>query len=219
MTSCVGPVKEAFEFRNGHNWKEFYTEPRDVLQIYPKDRIIILSDEGTEVLEKLEYGKVYVIGGIVDRSTKKGLTRSKAEEYGLRSMRLPIKENISFRGRQTLNVNTVWNILHNFQEHQDWKKALSEEIPLRKQPGKYIPKGKKEKLDYWAQRGKGKAYWDNKDAERAQLVAQVMQEGGEGGEGAEGGDAMHIDSQGIDTAEDNQDIDNDSKLKDVAGDD
>eukprot|EP00163_Fabomonas_tropica_P006766 TRINITY_DN1634_c0_g1_i4.p1 TRINITY_DN1634_c0_g1~~TRINITY_DN1634_c0_g1_i4.p1 ORF type:complete len:237 (+),score=41.61 TRINITY_DN1634_c0_g1_i4:46-756(+) len=27
MTSCVGPVKEAFEFRNGHNWKEVSIPP------------------------------------------------------------------------------------------------------------------------------------------------------------------------------------------------
>lgn len=42
--------------------------------------LVMLSPDATVTLERLEKGKVYVIGGIVDRTVVKGVTLGKAEE-------------------------------------------------------------------------------------------------------------------------------------------
>ena len=60
--------------------------------MFPNDDLIILSPDSETILEKVELGKVYVIGGIVDETRKNKLTLEVAEKYKLKSMRLPIKE-------------------------------------------------------------------------------------------------------------------------------
>jgi len=62
------------------------------IDMFPNDDLIILSPDSETILEKVELGKVYVIGGIVDETRKNKLTLEVAEKYKLKSVRLPIKE-------------------------------------------------------------------------------------------------------------------------------
>ena len=64
------------------------------IDMFPNDDLIILSPDSETILEKVELGKVYVIGGIVDETRKNKLTLEVAEKYKLKSVRLPIKEHL-----------------------------------------------------------------------------------------------------------------------------
>ena len=87
------------------------------IDMFPSDDLIILSPDSETILEKVELGKVYVIGGIVDETRKNKLTLEVAEKYKLKSVRLPIKEylerNPESRGSgcTILSSNQVFEIL------------------------------------------------------------------------------------------------------------
>ncbi|KAF4323043.1 hypothetical protein BBO99_00003396 [Phytophthora kernoviae] len=97
----------------------------------PSD-LVYLSPDSPNVLEKMDPTKIYVIGGIVDKSRKKEATLNAATEAGITTVRLPIQENFPERLDHILNVNTVIDVLINFQELDDWPRALDIAIPQRK---------------------------------------------------------------------------------------
>eukprot|EP01031_Cornospumella_fuschlensis_P039847 gene39847-48521_t len=102
-------------------------------QIFPKDKLVYLSPDATEVLETIESDKVYVIGGIVDRSVKKNLTLDKAKLHGLRVARFPVQEYVPSRVTHILNIDTCVHIISYYLRYKDWERALREAIPQRKQ--------------------------------------------------------------------------------------
>ena len=74
-----------------------------------KSRIIFLSPDAKEELQKIETGKIYVIGGIVDRTIQRNLSLGLSENQGVQAFRLPIKK--------VLNINAVCDILLKMMEH------------------------------------------------------------------------------------------------------
>ena len=95
----------------------------------------MLSPEADEVIESFDINKVYVIGGIVDRSVKKAASLDWAKEHGLRTMRLPVQEYIPHRETHVLNIDTVVSIILAHQERGDWEQVLTACMPLRRQNG------------------------------------------------------------------------------------
>jgi tRNA (guanine9-N1)-methyltransferase len=114
-----------------------------LLEVYPATDCIFLSPDADEPLLELDPQKVYVIGGIVDRSVRKGLTLGKAERHGLAAVRLPVLEyakhlNLdgpSASNRPVLNVSDVVVALVEFARTGDWVHALRAAVPARKQRG------------------------------------------------------------------------------------
>ena len=133
ITSYAGEARQALENRGAGSWLMHKHEGRlrEVFAQRMQD-LVYLSPDGQETLQRLTPGKVYVIGGIVDRSVSKGLSleesRGRApEDFAIPAMRLPIDEHIprSFQGRgHILNINTVAHILMAFQECGDWEEAI-----------------------------------------------------------------------------------------------
>jgi hypothetical protein len=77
---------------------------------------------------------VYIIGGIVDRSVRSQRSLSLSAEQGIQCLRLPIQEFIPTRYTHVLNVDTVLRIICLYCQYDgDWKRALEEAVPLRKQ--------------------------------------------------------------------------------------
>jgi tRNA (guanine9-N1)-methyltransferase len=144
ITSYLDEAKVALEKRGAGSWL-VHKHPGALRDVFCErlDDLIYLSPDGEETLEELTPGKVYVIGGIVDRTVSKGM--SLEESSGRRSggscipaMRLPIDENIprSFQGRgHVLNINTVAHILMAFKQRGNWEEAIVEvmhaEAPAR----------------------------------------------------------------------------------------
>lgn len=107
ITSYAGEAQQALENRGAGSWlmHKHQGSLREVFQHRRQD-LIYLSQDGQETLERLTPGKVYVIGGIVDRTVSKGLSLkqsrgSPSDDFAIPAMRLPIDEHIprSFQAR------------------------------------------------------------------------------------------------------------------------
>ena len=76
---------------------------------------------------------MYVIGGIVDRSVRKALTLSRAEELEVTARRLPLQEYIPERRTHILNVDTMLSVVCTYMATRDWADTLRRTVPLRLQ--------------------------------------------------------------------------------------
>lgn len=102
--------------------------------LFPLDRVVFLTADAEEVLETIESNYVYIVGAFVDHNQHKRLTLDAAERLGVRTARLPIKENIDVSNRcQILTVNHVVELLSYFlTSGSDWKTSLEACLPVRR---------------------------------------------------------------------------------------
>ena len=108
---------------------------RDNVQAhFAAEELVFLSPEADEVLAELDMSKVYVIGGLVDRSTHKCASLSLAKRLGAASVRLPLQEYVPevVSGRLPLNLVAVLQMLLVVNETADWRLAVRHAVPLRK---------------------------------------------------------------------------------------
>mmetsp|Transcript_15172 Transcript_15172/g.17661 ORF Transcript_15172/g.17661 Transcript_15172/m.17661 type:complete len:334 (-) Transcript_15172:426-1427(-) len=97
-----------------------------------KENLVYLTSDSENTLESLDNSKVYVIGGIVDRNRLKCTTIDKAKSLGIQTAKFPIDEHLKLCATKVLTINHVFEILLKFKEHNDWKKALLDVLPARK---------------------------------------------------------------------------------------
>lgn len=86
----------------------------DYCTVFDANQCCYLSSEADEVLEELDENTVYIIGGIVDHNSQKGLCKRLADEKGVRTARLPIDRHVSCiesdeSNRLTLQLSTAEN--------------------------------------------------------------------------------------------------------------
>jgi tRNA (guanine9-N1)-methyltransferase len=86
-----------------------------------------------EELGALDRNKVYVVGGIVDRTPKKGLSKAKAAELQVAAARLPLGLLAGVKAKHLiLNVDTVVAALAAWHSSGgDWAVALERVLPQR----------------------------------------------------------------------------------------
>jgi len=116
-------------------WKSFTCSEKSLLEMNSnnKDKLIYLTSDSDNTLKDLDDDKIYVIGGIVDRNRLKGATKKIAEQFGFETAKLPIDENVQVCSTKVLTCNHVFEILLKYHEHgEDWKKALLDVLPIRK---------------------------------------------------------------------------------------
>lgn len=130
---CSEQVKTSLARFSAVNWVMHWHDHDELTDVMPAESIVYLSPDSPNVLETLDADKMYVIGGIVDKSRKKGATLEAATQAGITTARLPIQEYITERLDHILNVNTMVDVLIHFHTHGDWRRALTEVLPLRKQ--------------------------------------------------------------------------------------
>ena len=94
--------------------------------------MIYLTAEADEVINEVEPGVVYVIGGMVDRNRLPGICHERAKKMNLKTKRIPIRENIKFNARCVLTVNHVFEILLNRMNGKSWPESLLSVLPNRK---------------------------------------------------------------------------------------
>ncbi|KAG7385055.1 hypothetical protein PHYPSEUDO_001991 [Phytophthora pseudosyringae] len=127
-------LEHSLERFGASNWYiQWRRGAESVAEHFAPEGLVYLSPDSPNVLEEMDPSKVYVIGGIVDKSRKKGATLDAATDAGIRTARLPIQEHITERLDHILNVNTVVDVLINFRELRDWPRALEVALPQRKQ--------------------------------------------------------------------------------------
>ena len=104
-----------------------------------KEDIVYLTADSDNTLDSLEDGKMYVVGGIVDKNRYKRLCANKAEALGISTAKLPINDDTlglaegeQLAGRKVLTVNQVVEIMLRWCETRDWNQALSKTFPTRK---------------------------------------------------------------------------------------
>lgn len=114
--------------------RAFETTKKDLLEVYPDhSKLVYLTSDSNNTLEKLEDDKIYIIGGIVDRNRLKRAAIGRAEQLGIATAKLPITEHLSFTATKVLTVNHVFDIMLQLREHNsDWKKTLLDILPERK---------------------------------------------------------------------------------------
>jgi tRNA (guanine9-N1)-methyltransferase len=148
-TSYGGPLA-AFAARMGAEaWPLLDKREESLLEVFsPGSRkCVVLSPDAALPLPldgaPLDRSCVYVVGGIVDRTVKKGLTLSFAERHGLDARRLPVAEAAAEGGlgrlsepgaskRPVLNVSDVVAALLAYDACGDWAEALRGAMPARK---------------------------------------------------------------------------------------
>ena len=91
-----------------------------------------MTAEADEVINEVEPGVVYVIGGMVDRNRLPGICHERAKKMNLKTKRIPIRENIKFNARCVLTVNHVFEILLNRMNGKSWPESLLSVLPNRK---------------------------------------------------------------------------------------
>lgn len=114
---------------------ECYTE------IYPKERIVMLTSDSENVLE-YNWNDIYVVGAIVDMGRHEPLTLTKANALGIRTAKLPL-HLIKFGpcGGKELSFRHVIDCVRGRQTNENWKEVLEE----------FVPKLKQEKYQYLKQ--------------------------------------------------------------------
>ncbi|KAJ8047404.1 tRNA methyltransferase 10-like C [Holothuria leucospilota] len=109
---------------------------KDVLDIFPKDELIFLTADSTNIMHTFDIDKIYVIGGLVDsRTIQTGVTLAKAKRYNISHARFPLDLYLQWElGAKTLTLDQVARILHSMNESHDWMEALKN-VPTRKHGG------------------------------------------------------------------------------------
>ena len=98
-------------------------------------RIVYLSPDAPYVLTRIDPTKLYVIGGIVDRTRKKNLSLRKAQALGIPCARLPLREHIPITPNAAiLTVDQAFQVLlRAAQPGASWPAAVRTVVPPRKQ--------------------------------------------------------------------------------------
>ena len=132
LSSLCGRIETQLSRINGHERWTVTRHAGSYLDAFPREQIVYLSSESSDLLTSLDADTVYVIGGLVDHNRYKGLTHQQAEAAGVRTARLPIDEHMQMSQRRVLAVNHVFEILLHYTQHGDWGAALANALPQRR---------------------------------------------------------------------------------------
>ncbi|CAM9217653.1 unnamed protein product [Pylaiella littoralis] len=93
-------------------WLGVTTDSRCYTEIFDKGELVYLTADSPDIITHLEEGKVYVLGGLVDRNSHKGLCFNKATGQGIATAKLPLnKEDLHGNHSKVLATNHVFDIL------------------------------------------------------------------------------------------------------------
>lgn len=135
ITSLTGKSEQVMNKNDGwRNWDIHFHESSYLeLELYPKDKIVYLTAESDNVLREINDSTLYVIGGLVDHNSKKGLCHKLAIEKGIRHARLPLGEYVQMSVRKVLSIVHVFQIIGGAAQKRPWEEVLMEVLPQRSQ--------------------------------------------------------------------------------------
>ncbi|KAI4496879.1 hypothetical protein M0804_000689 [Polistes exclamans] len=143
LTSFNGKSKKEMEKHNGYEHWDVKFECNSYTSIYPRDKIVYLTSESENVIDRLDHSCIYVIGGLVDHNCHKGLCHELAIESGIKHGRLPLDKFLLMKARKVLTVDHVFEILLRVTEGKTWQEAFLQVLPERKQAQPIVSPTKK----------------------------------------------------------------------------
>ncbi|NWV80042.1 TM10C methyltransferase, partial [Dasyornis broadbenti] len=104
-------------------------------EIFPKDKLIYLTADSPKVMKTFDHDKIYIVGSMVDKSIKTGVSLARAKRLQLDTAALPLDKYLLWStGAKNLTLDQIMHILLTLKDTADWKKAL-EFVPKRKYCG------------------------------------------------------------------------------------
>ncbi|KAM8820487.1 TM10C methyltransferase, partial [Eudromia elegans] len=104
-------------------------------ELFPKNKIIYLTADSPKVMKTFDHDKVYIVGSMVDRNIKTGVSLARAKRLGLETASLPLDKYLLWStGAKNLTLDQMMHILLTLKDTGDWSKAL-EYVPKRKYCG------------------------------------------------------------------------------------
>ncbi|NXF82136.1 TM10C methyltransferase, partial [Sclerurus mexicanus] len=104
-------------------------------EVFPKDKLIYLTADSPKVMKTFDHDKIYIVGSMVDKSIKTGVSLARAKRLGLETAALPLEKYLLWNtGAKNLTLDQMMRILLTLKDTADWKKAL-EFVPKRKYCG------------------------------------------------------------------------------------
>nr|CUU00331.1 hypothetical transcript [Hymenolepis microstoma] len=107
-------------------------------KVFKDQEIIYLSPDAPDPLIEIKKDAVYVVGGLIDESIKKGRSLDEATKLNVSAARLPIDEfapahwNPQNRVKASaLCINTLVEILLDVMRTKDWRQAFDRHLPHR----------------------------------------------------------------------------------------
>ncbi|KFQ18757.1 Mitochondrial ribonuclease P protein 1, partial [Merops nubicus] len=101
-------------------------------EVFPKHQLIYLTADSPRVMKTFDHNKIYIVGSMVDKSIKTGVSLARAKRLGLETAALPLEKYLLWNsGAKNLTLDQMMQILLTLKDTGDWKKAL-EFVPKRK---------------------------------------------------------------------------------------
>lgn len=107
------------------------------VDLFPQQQLVYLTADSPNVLRTFDHSKVYIIGALVDRSVRSGLSLANAKRLKLATARLPLDEFLDWEmGGKNLTLDQMIRIMLAIKDTGKWEEALKF-VPKRKHDGFY----------------------------------------------------------------------------------
>lgn len=149
FTNTTQELMNILNKNDADKWKvHFHDEPFYLIDdlIKLKKEFVYLSPDAEEELNDVSEDKIYIIGGIVDRTVIQNLSLNRIIslknddncEIKIVAKKLPLIKYIKDVKNTVLNINTVVEILSLYadmdEDKKDWKTVFEKALPKRKLP-------------------------------------------------------------------------------------
>ena len=151
FTNMTQDIMDRLNKNDAEKWKVHYSYSPfylidDLIKL--KKEFVYLSPDAEEELDDVSEDKIYIIGGIVDRTVIQNLSMNRINgikndnncDIKIVSKKLPLLKYIKDVKNTVLNINTVVEILSLYadmdKDKKDWKNVLEQALPKRKLPDK-----------------------------------------------------------------------------------
>lgn len=101
-----------------------YLDERPYWDIFPKEKITVLTQSSPNVLKEYDPEAYYVFGALVDLTPKKRLILSKAKEMNIQTARIPFDLYGSFRRTDCLPLSILTQIMLEMKTTRSWSDAF-----------------------------------------------------------------------------------------------
>lgn len=96
----------------------------DYIDAHPNDKLIMLTNDSSTPLEKLEPHQHYVLGACVKLNNQNRFIHAKAKQFNIKTARLPIDLYRRLRCSKLLPLDQITQILLEFKYSRNWDKAF-----------------------------------------------------------------------------------------------